>query len=239
MLRKPSQRSINLYNRLIEQQNKVRKTLIHVHKKAEETIVAGRLPALIIPKSAHKIRNNQFQGLTGAELRRRLKRFWASLRTLREQFAQGLRTYLAHTVKDGYMQLWRDQIESFSGETPEALNGYVFTKDQIEDSDYGEFMHTYNRLFMMSPEVFLAMLYSGRLIAFKWIYLEMKNAGRDSFAGSWLQEQNDLLAVGPKDQAKLVESVIKNDLADEYKHSKRVEEKIERKEAKNEKTKVL
>ena len=71
MLRKPSQRSINLYNRLIEQQNKVRKTLIHVHKKAEETIGAGRLPALIIPKSAHKIRNNQFS--ISGPYRRRIK----------------------------------------------------------------------------------------------------------------------------------------------------------------------
>ena len=196
-MRKPSQKSIDLYNRLVAQQNKVRKTLQRVHKRAEETLGAGRLPALIIPRRARKIRMNQFEGLSAKELHRRLKQYWSNLASLKEQFSRGLTSYLAKTVKEGYMELWRDQIRDFSGEKPEAFNEHLFSKKQIEESEYGEFMQTYNRLFMLSPETFLAMLYTGRMLAFKFIYEEMKNV-RDSYSGSWLQEQNELLNLNDK-----------------------------------------
>lgn len=192
-LRKPSQRSIDLYNQLVAQQNKVRKTLRRIHKQAEEALGAGRLPALVIPKSSHKIRRNYFEGISPAELSRRLKAFWGKMAELKSLFSKGLKTYLAKTVKNGYMDLWLDQIEKHSGERPEAFNGYLFSKEQIENSEYGDFMTTYNRLFMLSPESFLALLYTGRMIAFKYIYREMEKVGRGDSSGSWLEEQNDLL----------------------------------------------
>ena len=226
-MRRPSQKSIDLYNRLVARANEVRKKLKRIHKREEEAFGAGRLPALIIPKSSHKVRANQFQGLSSAELHRRLKAYWANLSRLKEQFAQGLRSYLAKTVKDGYMELWRDQIEAFSGERPEGFHGLMFSKEQIEDSNFGMFMQTYNKLFRLSPEVFLAMLYTGRITAFKWIYLEMKD-GRTA-EGSWIQEQNELISLGVKDQTKLVKEVLGEEY--DYKHSQRVLEKVERKEA--------
>ena len=231
-MRKPSQKSINLYNQLIERQNKVRRQLKRIHQHAEETLGAGRLPALIIPKSGRKIKLSQFEGLSPAELHRRLKQYWSKLGQLKAEFSKGLKSYLARTVKDGYMELWRDQIELHSGETPEAFHNLRFSKDQIESSEYGGFMETYNKLFMLSPEVFLAMLYSGRLLSFKYIYREMERVGRGGAEGSWLEEQNELLAVGPKEQAKLVEKVIKDDLADDYKHSQKTMKEVEAKQAK-------
>ena len=205
-MRKPSQKSIDLYNRLIAEQNKARKQLSRIHKRAEETLGTGRLPALIIPRRARKIRSNQFEGLSAKELHRRLKQYWSNLASLKEQFSRGLTSYLAKTVKEGYMALWRDQILDFSGEKPDVFgytdkegnyHGRLFSKEQIENSEYGEFMKTYNRLFMLSPETFLAMLYTGRMLAFKFIYEEMKNV-RDSYSGSWLQEQNELLNLNDK-----------------------------------------
>ena len=38
----------------------MRKTLQRVHKRAEETLGSGRLPALIIPRRARKIRSNKY-----------------------------------------------------------------------------------------------------------------------------------------------------------------------------------
>ena len=230
-MRKPSQKSIDLYNQLIERQNKVRRQLKRIHQHAEETLGAGRLPALIIPKSGRKIKSSYFEGLSPAELHRRLKQYWSRLGQLKAEFSKGLKSYLARTVKDGYMELWRDQIELHSGETPEAFHNLRFSKDQIESSEYGGFMETYNKLFMLSPEVFLAMLYSGRLLSFKYIYREMERVGRGGAEGSWLEEQNELLTVGPKEQAKLVEKVIKDDLADEYKHSQKTIKEVEAKQA--------
>lgn len=229
-MKRPSQKSIDLFNQLVERQNKVRRQLKRIHQHAEETLGAGRLPALIIPKSGRKIKPSYFEGLSPAELHRRLKAYWSKLGQLKEEFSRGLRSYLAKTVKNGYMELWRDQIELHSGETPEAFHNLRYSKDQIENSDYGAFMETYNKLFMMSPEVFLAMLYSGRLISFKYIYRELERVGRGGAEGSWLEEQNELLAIGPKEQAKLVEKVIKDDLADDYKHSKKTMDEVKAKE---------
>ena len=192
-LRKPSQRSIDLYNQLVERQNKVRKQLRRIHKQAEETFGSGRLPALIIPKRSHKLRKSHFQGLSSAELHRRLKAYWSKLAELKSNFSAGLKSYLAKTVKEGYLQLWLDQIEAHSGETPDAFKGHLFSKEQMEKSEYGDFMRTYNRLYMLSPESFLAMLYTGRMLSFKYIYREMEKIRTGGFQGSWLEEQNELL----------------------------------------------
>lgn len=189
-LRKPSQHSIDLYNQLVSNQNKVRKQLMRIHKHAEETLGAGRLPALVIPKGARKIRMNQFEGLSKSELKYRLKAFWNRFKTAKQMFGKGLTSYLAKTIKQGYMELWRDQILYMSGESPEGV-AKMFTKEQIENSYMGEFMQTYNRLNRLSSETFLAFLYHGDIIAFKWIYLEMTGQGRAD--DSWLEQQNVLL----------------------------------------------
>lgn len=191
----PSQKSIDLYNRLVAQQNKTRKTLRRIHKQAEETLGAGRLPALVIPKSAHKIKRNYFEGLSSEQLHARLRAWYSRLHEMQTLFAKGAKSYLAKTIKEGYLDLWLDQIEAHTGERPEGFNGHIFTREQIEKSEFGDFMQTYNRLFRLSPLSFLAMLYTGRMIAFKYIYREMEKRRGRNFEGSWLEEQNQLLSL--------------------------------------------
>lgn len=197
MARIPSQKSIDLYNQLVAKQNKVRSQLRKIHKNAEEALGAGRLPAIVIPKSAHKIKRSYFEGLSPKELQRRLNIFRAKVRQAKELFAKGLQSYLGKTVKDGYLELWRDQIKDFSGEDPVGFVGRdgiarMYSKEQIEKSPYGDFMKTYNRLFRLSPEGFLALLYTGKMISFKYIYEEMKST-RAGSGYSWLDQQNDIL----------------------------------------------
>ena len=189
-LRKPSQKSVDLYNQLVKQQNEVRKRIMRIHKHAEETLGAGRLPALVVPKRVRKISMRQFEGLSKAQLKHKLQVFWGKFKSAKEMFGKGLTSYLSKTVKEGYMDLWRDQILYMSGESPEGV-AKMFTKEQIENSYMGEFMQTYNRLNRLSSESFLAFLYHGDIIAFKWIYLEMTGQGRAD--DSWLEQQNVLL----------------------------------------------
>ena len=190
-MRVPSEKTINLYNRLVANQNKVRKVLTRLHKQAEETSGAGRLPALIIPKSARKVRQNYFQGLSKEELKRRLKAFYAKLREAKRNFASGLKSYLARTLKDGYIELWRDQIQEFFGESPEGAFG-KFTKEQIEESEGGLYMQVFNMLQQMSPSMLLALLYSGKIIQFKWIYQDMQS-GLGGMKDSWTEQQLRIL----------------------------------------------
>ena len=189
-LKIPSQRSVDLYIQLVAQQNKVRKQLQRIHKNAEETAGAGRLPALVIPKNAHKVSRDRFYGLSKSELQKRLKAFYKRYDEAKQLFGRGLRSYIARTVKQGYMELWRDQILSIGGESP-AGKFNMFTKEQIENSSMGDFMETYNKLNRLSPEVFLGLLYSGILIQFKYIYAEMVGNGNREY--SWLDQQNDNL----------------------------------------------
>lgn len=192
-MRRPSQKTIDIYNQLVEKQNEVRRQLIRIHKKQEETSGAGRLPALIIPKKARKISANRFQGVDRNAIRMRVKAFWRAYGEAKDLFGKGLTSYLARTVKDGYMELWRDQIDFMGGGRPEGVASR-FTKAQIEDSYLGEFMATYNRLVSLSPEVFLALLYKGEIIAFKYIYQDMVN-GTGQKENSWLEQQNQALDV--------------------------------------------
>ena len=206
-LRRPSPKTINLYNRLVENQNKVRKQLRRIHKNAEEASGAGRLPTLVIPKSAHKIRHNYFEGLSSAELQRRLKQFYEKLNNAKALFASGIKSYLSRTLKDGYMELWRDQILFRSGESPEGYFG-KFSTEQIENSYMGEFMEVYNMMMSLSAETFLALLYSGKIIQFKFIYSDM-NTGLEKEPDSWLMQQKELLEIyrSPKARMQLFEGM--------------------------------
>lgn len=164
-LKKPSSRSIAIYNELVAKQNEVRNTLKRIHKHAEETLTAGRLPALVIPKRARKLRQNYFSGLSKAELRARLKKWWAQYRRMKEMFAGGINTYLKTTVFRGYKDLWTDQI----GQDP---NGYFgrYSEEQIKKSDMGHAMEVYNMLFTHGSDFFMALLYTGKVTEFKYIY---------------------------------------------------------------------
>lgn len=206
-MRVPSIKTIDLYNRLVANQNKVRKTLIRVHKNAEETSGAGRLPALVIPKSARRIKNNYFQGLSKDELKRRLKLFYAKYKESKRLFGQGLKSYLARIVKDGYLDLWKDQIDFVGGGRPEGAFGR-YSKEQIENSYMGEYMEVYNLLNSLSSEVFLALLYSGRIIQFKYIYQDIIS-GTGEKENSWLQQQKEILEIyrSPKARKELMDSV--------------------------------
>lgn len=178
--RKPSQRSIDIYNQLVKQQNKVRKQLKRFHKRVEEREGVGKLPALQVPKRARSVLMSQLN----SEIAR--KAFWKRYTHAKELFGQGLKSYLSRVIKQGYMELWREQI----GTEPLGV-AKMFTKEQIENSDMADFMETYNRLNRLSSEVFLAMLYSGEIISFKYIYQEMQGSSGQSY--SWLEQQNDLL----------------------------------------------
>ena len=191
-MRRPSQKSIDIYNQLVEKQNQVRKILTRIHKKHEEASGAGRLPALIIPKKAKKIKPSHFYERDKTLLKARIRAFWRSYNVAKALFGRGLTSYLARTVKDGYMELWRDQILFMSGESPQGVAN-KFTREQMEKSYLGEFMHTYNRLMQLSPEEFLTMLYKGEIIQFKHIYAEMTGIGNKEY--SWLDQQNDALNI--------------------------------------------
>lgn len=194
-LRKPSQRTIDLYNQLVSEQNKVRKRLLRIHKRAEEAVGAGRLPALIIPKRAHKIKHNYFD-VDKATLKRRLQAFWKRYREAKAYFGQGIKSYLSKTLKEGYMELWRERMadeESGLGLEPEGYRNN-FSKEQLEEmtKDQRKVAEIYNFLNRLSPEVFLALLYRGKLIQFQFIYEEMSGI-RDK-ENSWVYQQAELLA---------------------------------------------
>lgn len=196
-MRRPSQRTIDIYNQLVEKQNQVRKTLIRVHKRAEETQGAGRLPALVIPKKARKVRFSDFnnsnkyfrKALRKARMIAKIKAFWKSYKEKMGLFGKGLTSYIARTVKDGYMELWRDQILFLSGEAPAGVAN-KFTREQIQGSFMGNFMETYNKLQAMSPLKFLVLLYKGDLLQFKYIYQEMAYGEKEQ---GYLWQQNELL----------------------------------------------
>lgn len=222
-MRRPSQRSIDLYNQLVAQQNKVRKQLRKLHKKAEETLGAGRLPALVIPKSARKIRMHDFQGLTPEQLHARLRAYWKAYQEKKALFGKGLKSYLARTVMQGYLELW--QGKDGIGEEPEGSFGR-YSKEQIENSDKGEFMQLYNQLFTRGPEFFLALLYTGRVVAFKEIYDEIRGLGRGY---RYVEQQADMLSIyaSPKARTKLMEEAEK---ITGYKHSKAVMKRVDNKD---------
>lgn len=193
-LRRPSLREINIYNKLVEQQNKVRKKLLVIHKKNEEASGAGRLPALIVPKKAKKIRTNMFYGLDKQSLKRRLQAFWGRYHEAKSLFGKGIKSYLSRVVKDGYINLWKEQIQEKFGLLPEGSFGR-FSPEQIkENSDVSEFLIVYNQLIGFSPEVFLALLYEKKIIQFTFIYQEMNGLHNDK-ENTWIHQQYEMLSL--------------------------------------------
>lgn len=221
-LRRPSKHSIDLYNQLVENQNKVRKQLRKIHKHAEETLGAGRLPALVIPKSAHKIRSNHFSGLTPEELRRRLKAYWGKYQDLKRLFANGMDSYLKETVFNGYKELWSG--ENGIGELPEGKFGR-YSKEQIAfaDEKTASVMKLYNQLFTRGVDFFMALLYTNKILDFKVIYDELHNIGGRGY--SYIEQQSDFLKVynSPKARAELVERA--KEVMGEYRHSERAKKR--------------
>ena len=196
-LRRPSQHSIDLYNKLVEQQNKVRRRLLRIHKKAEEAIPVGRLPALIIPKKARKITNKYFE-VDKMNLKRKIKAFWKKYNQAKEFFGQGIKSYLSRTLKDGYLELWRNQMQEQLGIKPEGginakVGAWYFSPSQLQEMNEEErkIAQIYNFLARLSPEVFLALLYRGKLLQFQFIYEEMRYGARKEY--SWIDQQVELL----------------------------------------------
>lgn len=190
-LRRPSQHTIDLYNKLVEQQNKVRRRLLRIHRKAEETIPTGRLPALIIPKKARKIKRDFF--VDKANLKRKLQAFWDKYNKAKAFFGQGIKSYLSKTLKQGYMDLWRDQMQQQLGLMPEGHYS-TFSPLQLKEmtEDERRIAEIYNFLMRLSSETFLALLYRGKLLQFQFIYEEMKYGQNKEY--SWIQQQADLLS---------------------------------------------
>lgn len=233
-LRRPSQRTIDIYNQLVEQQNRVRKTLLKMHKQAEETLKVGRLPALVIPRKARKYRNIFSQGLSKAELSRRLKKFWSSYRRAKELFSGGLNTYLAETVMKGYMDIWVNNQYGI-GVEPEGRrrNGVkAYSKEQIEYSDMGDAMEAYNAMFTHGVDFFMALLYTGRIIEFKFIYADFKGDVDKNYYVSQQTEIANYYARSPKARKEILESApFDKEL---YTHSKQVKDKAKKKEDEDE-----
>ena len=193
-LRKPSQHTIDLYNQLVAQQNKVRRQLLRIHKRAEETIPTGRLPALIIPKKARRISARDFE-VDKFALKRKLQAFWDKYKKAKAFFGQGIKSYLSKTVKQGYMDLWRERMQIEMGLIPEGSYGR-FSALQLKEmtEDERRIASIYNFLVGLSAEVFLALLYRGKLLQFQFIYEEMKYGIKDK-ENSWSQQQAELLEV--------------------------------------------
>jgi len=216
-LRRPSQRSIDIYNQLVEQQNKVRKSLLKLHKEAEERLGVGRLPALVIPKRARKIRNIFNQGLSKVELRRRLQAFWRRYRQSKDLFSQGMSSYIKNTVMKGYKDLWINNQYGI-GEAPNGAFGR-YSKEQIEYSDKGDYMEVYNQLFTHGSDFFLALLYSNRIVEFKYIYADFKgDVERNYYVEQQLEMVRDVSNAKGRKQLFEVARYYKDD----YKHSKKV-----------------
>lgn len=188
-LRRPSQKSIDLYNRLVAEQNKVRKTLRKIHKNAEESIGAGRLPALVVPKKARKI-TQRFFDVDKSKLAQRVKEYWKKLKDMKLHFMRGIESYLAETVMKGYKELWLDSQYGI-GEEPEGYFGR-FSEEQIRNSDNPNAMRSYNALFTNGAQFFLALLYSDKIIPFKYIYMELQGIGGREY--SYLEQQVDILS---------------------------------------------
>ena len=191
-LRRPSQRSVDLYNQLVAQQNKVRKQLIRIHKNAEEALGAGRLPSLVIPRSAKRITRDRFYGLSTYELRRRAKEFWRKYHEAQRLFAgkRPLGRYLGRTLVDGYREIWIEKI--FDGVEPEGKTG-KYTSEQIEmaDKNASRLMEIFNMFFARGREMFfLSMLNAGEITQFRYIYQEFDN-GLSYKEDSWAQQQID------------------------------------------------
>ena len=206
--RKPSQHSIDLYNQLVQRQNKVRNTLRRIHTEAEASKGAGRLPALVIPKKAHKLRQGHFEGRNKAILKMKIQAFWKNYRALREAFGgkDPLRKYIAKTVTRGYRDLFKDLI----GIDPEA-NG-LFSKSQIVHADEttAKYMQLYNKMFRYGNEMqFYKLLITGNIIEFKWFYREFMFGNENE--NLYVEEQLDIWnrANTPKAKQQLDEAVNK------------------------------
>lgn len=181
-MRRPSQHTIDLYNQLVKKQNAVRKILKKIHKRAEETLGVGRLPALIVPKKARTVRNSNNMNI---------RLFWQRYRNMRDLFAKGVDSYLGKVVKAGYLQIWRDQIDII----PEGYFGTYSALQIREAGELGRFMEVYNKLTRLSGLAFLALQYTNNITAFKWIYEDFKayREGRFNRVNSYLEEQLEAL----------------------------------------------
>lgn len=224
-LKIPSQRSIDLYNQLVEQQNKVRKHLRKIHKNAEEALGAGRLPALVIPKSAHKVKKSHFQGLSPEKLRARLKAFWQAYGLKKELFKSGTNSYLNKIVVKGYRELWEGEYGI--NEKPEHnYFGGMYSKEQIEnaDEDRAKAMRAYNGMFTRGADYFIALLYTNNVVEFKFIYQELYQ-GMNNKEYSFMDQQIDInnRFSGPKQRAKLMEDA--EAVIGDYKHKNKDKKK--------------
>lgn len=224
--RKPSQRTIDIYNQLVEQQNKVRKTLIKMHKQAEEMLAVGRLPALVIPKRARKYRNVFYEGLSKAELRKRLKAFWNKYRLAKQMFSGGINTYLKEMVFKGYRQLWLDQIGVLPASYKEGGRFGRYTDYQIENSDMGKAMEVYNMLFTHGSDLFLALLYSDRITEFKYIYDDLVGKVEKNYYLDDQISKVEMFINSPKARMQLYDKL---EEFTGYKHSKSVIRKANKK----------
>lgn len=233
-IRRPSKHSIDLYNQLVEQQNKVRRQLLKMHKKAEETLGAGRLPALVIPKSAHKVRPDNFirrEGMSIEKLREKLREYWARYAQMKKLFGKGIDSYLKETVFRGYKELWTG--ENGIGEDPEGAFGR-YSKEQIQNADSrtASVMQLYNQLFTRGVDFFMALLYTNKVLDFKVIYDELHHIGGREY--TYIDQQADLLKVynSPKARLDLIRQA--QEVTGDYKHSERVKKRARQRKAKDE-----
>ncbi len=70
---------------------------------------------------------------------------------------------------------------------------WYFTPLQLKEMSEEDrrFAEVYNFLARLSPEVFLALLYRGKLLQFQFIYEEMRYGARKEY--SWIDQQIELL----------------------------------------------
>ena len=223
-VRKPSQRTIDIYNELVSKQNKVRRALRKMHLHAEEVTPVGRLPALVIPKSAKKINKNTFADMGSYAL----KKWWAKYKVAKTLFSEGIKSYLKETVFKGYKELWSGV--NGIGEEPKGKFGR-YSQEQILYSDNSRAMEVYNALFTHGVDFFMALLYTGKVTEFKYIYDDLMGKVEKN---SYLEQQVDKIRryFSPKARAQLM--IQAKEVTGDYKHSESAKRKAKKLEKEDE-----
>lgn len=164
---KPTEKQLSTYELLVKKYSKMRKQIIKAHRNLEE-ITGGRLPSLVVPERHRKMRMAQIR-MSGRKI------FLAKVKQLRKIVNEGIKGFFK-SYKKSYLDLYRTYI---IGEDPEAGKYHtMYSEMQIKemeatDPKMAQFMHDYNKIVTMPPEVFAFLVKSGKLPEFKYVYNEL------------------------------------------------------------------
>lgn len=193
---KPTHRQATLYDKLLKQQNKLRKRLIRQRKELEESTGVGRLPDLVIPSKAHTRRNvNNYSFDSYEEFRRKLK----ALTNLYGYNPDNRKTdpllrWYKLNYKDKILELWREKIadvgDRFGAGKLDVLHefgheGGRYTQAEIDRirelggdvSRLADYMEAYNELVGMRIAQFMDAYNNSYFPKYQFIYNDLEKLG--------------------------------------------------------------